>query len=256
MKILFFLLITLNLSQASDPWTLSDEEQNPDTQDILIKKSDKYLRNESMIYDLNTDLGIKDQRKYTGTDSHKFGLAGHVSGDYEHFSDILGVEFNYMYRSKSYNQMWYGFQVFQHKTLFNSITQNITPEAGDNANDESQYQRPQYTKNTISSLGIGIGHRFKLLTDFFSSDDVFEMVEVYGNYIVLNESFIKKQYLGYGLSTNYGIHKRSSSHFFYGGKFSYNLASVSREAIGNEKKSDRSLSLGWLSMAFEMGWFF
>ena len=62
MKLLIVLLTFLNISLATDPWTLSEEEQNPDTQDILIKKPEKYLRNESVIYDLNTDLGIKDQK--------------------------------------------------------------------------------------------------------------------------------------------------------------------------------------------------
>jgi hypothetical protein len=256
MKLLIVLLTFLNISLATDPWTLSEEEQNPDTQDILIKKPEKYLRNESVIYDLNTDLGIKDQKKYTGSDTHRFGLAAHVSGDYEHVNHLLGYEFNYMYRSQSYTQLWYGFQFFRHQTYFDSITQNQTAEVGDNANDESQYQRPKDTKNLISSLGLGVGHRFKFLTEIFSTDDVFETVDIFGNYLVLNENFIKKQYIGYGLTTNYGIHKRSSTHLFYGGKFSYNIASVTRDAIGDEKKNDRSLSLGWLSLAFELGWFF
>ncbi len=55
MKLLIMLLTFLNISLATDPWTLSEEEQNPDTQHILIKKREKYLRNESVIYYLNTE---------------------------------------------------------------------------------------------------------------------------------------------------------------------------------------------------------
>lgn len=256
MKYLILIILFSQNLLAADLYTLTEEEKNPDTQDILINQPEKYLRDESMIYDLNSDLGIRDQRKYTGTDNNKFAVAGHISGDYEHFNDILGLEFNYMHRSEKYNKMWYGFQLFQHRTFFDSITQNQDPKAGDNANDESQFHRPNNVKSTVFAGGLGLGYRFKLLMEFFPTDDVFETVDVFANYIIMDETFIKKKYQGYGLTTNYGIHKRSSSTYFYGGKLSYNLAAVTREALGDEKKADRSFAIGWLSLAFEMGFFF
>jgi hypothetical protein len=111
-------------------------------------------------------------------------------------------------------------------------------------------------KNKIFAGGLGVGYRFKLLMEFFPTEDVFESIDVYVNYLTLNETFINRNYQGYGLTTNYSIHKRSSSKYFYGGKFSYNVASVTRAAIGDESKSDRSFALGWLSVAFEMGFFY
>jgi hypothetical protein len=76
------------------------------------------------------------------------------------------------------------------------------------------------------------------------------------NGVQLNESFIDREYRGYGLTANYGIHKRTSTSFFWGGKMSYNFASVTRRPIVNEPRKDRSLTLGWLSFAFELGIFF
>jgi hypothetical protein len=254
-----YLLLIILFSQnifALDPYELSDEEKNPSTQDVLIKQPEKYLRDDSMIYDLNTELGIKDQRKYTGTDRNKFAIAGHVSGDYERFSDLLGLEFNYMHKSERYSQIWYGAQLFQHRTMFDAITQNQAAEAGDNPNDESQTQRPNNVKDTILGVGVGVGYRFKLLMEFFPTEDVFETVDVYGNFLTMNETYIDRSYKGYGLTTNYSIHKRSSSTYFYGGKLSYNLGVVTRDAIGTESEGDRSFSIGWLSLAFEMGVFF
>lgn len=251
---LALLLLPLNLF-AANFFELTDEELNPESEEILIKKHEKHLRNESMIYNLNTDLGIKDQRRYTGTDENRFSGAFHVSGDYEHINDILGVELSYMRRSTRYNQFWYGAQLFRHNTYFDAITQNSTSNST-NVNAESRSVRPGGTKNTVTATGIGMSYRFKLLLDFYPTEDVFESVEVFANAISLNESFISRTYKGYGLTTSYGIHKRSSTAFFYGGKFSYNVASVTREAIVNESKSDRSLSLGWLSLGFEMGFFY
>ncbi len=253
---IFFLFFVPTLSLAQDFLHLSQEERDPEAQEVLIQKPEKFLRNESMIYDLNTNIGIKDQRRYTGNDRNRVSLAGHISSDYEHPMDILGLEFTYMKRSTRYNQIWYGFQFFQHRTYFDAITQNQEAETGDNSNDESQFNRPGNTKNTILAGGLGVGYRFKLLLDFFQTEDMFESIDVFANYLNLNETFIGKKYNGYGLTTNYGLHKRVSTNYFYGGKLSYNLATVTRPALGNEKPGDRSFALGWLSVAFELGLFF
>lgn len=256
MKNLFLFFFLSLPAFAADPFDLTEEEINPETEEILLKKPEKYLRSESIIYDLDTDLGIKDQRQYTGTDKNRMSLAGHISSNYEQLQDIMGIEATYMRRSDRYNRIWYGAQFFQHKANFDAVASNQTAGPGDNVNDDSQFQRPGNAKNTIMAGGLGVGYRFKLLLDFFPTEDWFESVDVFVNYLRLNEDFIDETYTGYGLSTNYGIHKRSSTSFFYGGKISYNVASVTRPAIGDEKKTDRSLTLGWLSLAFEMGSFF
>ena len=252
MKYLILLLLPLNI--YADVYTLTEEELSPEAEEILIQKPEKYLRNESMIYDFNTNLGIKDQRQYTGSDRNRFSVAGHISGDYEQLSDLFGGEVTYMRRSTHFTQIWYGAQFFQHKAVFDALTQN--QKEGDDPNAESNFQRPGDAKNTVMGIGLGVGYRFKFFLDFFETEDVFESVDVFINGIQFDESFIDQKYRGYGLTTNYGIHKRSSTNYFYGGKLSYNVATVTREALGNESKDDRSLALGWLSLAFELGFFF
>lgn len=249
------LLLLIPLSTFAGIFDIPEEELNPEAEEVLIKKPEKYLRNESMIYDLNTDLGIKDQRQYTGSDRNRLSLAGHVSGAYEHANEILGGELTYMRRSTLYNQVWWGAQFFQHRAYFDAVTQNRRTTST-NPNAESNYKRPGDVKDSIMAAGLGAGYRFKLLLDFFQTEDMFESVDVFVNGMEFNEKYIKQKYRGYGLTTNYGIHKRSSTSFFYGGKLSYNVATVTRKAIGDESKSDRSLSLGWLSVAFEMGLFY
>lgn len=253
MKYLLFILLPLNVF-AQNFYDMTEEELNPDSEEILIKKPEKYLRNESMIYDLNTDIGIKDQRRYTGTDRNRFSIAGHINGNYEQVTDILGAEVTYMRRSARYHQAWWGAQFFQHNTYFDTITQNHMASA--TPNSEGSFPRPGNVKNAVMAAGLGAGYRFKLLLDFFPTEDVFESIDVFVNGVQLNETYIDKKYLGYGLTTNYGIHKRSSTNYFYGGKFSYNVASVTRDSLGEESKRQRSLTLGWLSLAFELGFFF
>lgn len=256
MKYLILFLLFSHSALALNPFELSDEERNPDTEQVLIKKPEKYLRNESMLYDLDNDLGIRDQRKYTGTDSNKISIAGSISSDYEHLDELLGFEFNYMHRTKNYSQLWYGFQIFQHNTFFDAITQNQDKEAGDNVNADSQFQRPTDSKTNVLAGGLGVGYRFKLLMEFFPTEDVFESVDVFVNYLTMKDNFIDANYKGYGLTTSYGIHKRVSAKYFFGGKMAYNLGSVTRSAIGDESSSDRSFALGWLTLGLEAGFFF
>lgn len=253
MTYLLLLLLPLQVFAAS-VFDLSEEELNPEAEEILIKKPEKHLRNESMIYDLNTNLGIKDQRRFTGTDRNRFAIGGLVNGNYEQLGDIFGGEVSYMRRSTRYNQFWYGAQFFQQRAVFDAITQNHT--SGSNPNGEAATQRPGSSKNTVMAAGLGVGYRFKMLLDFYPTEDVFESVDVFFNGVQLNESFVDKVYRGYGLTANYGIHKRSSTSFFYGGKLSYNIASVAREQLGTESKRERSLTLGWLALGFEIGFFY
>lgn len=250
----YLLLLLISFPVFAGPFDLSEEELNPEAEDVLIKKREKYLRDESMIYDFNTDLGIKDQRQYTGSDRNRFSVSGLINANYEQIADVFGGDVTYMRRSTRYNQIWWGGQFFTQKVTFDAVTQNRSN--GDATSGEAAYQRPGSTKDTVMAGGLGVGYRFKLLLDFFPTEDVFEQIDVFANYVMFDETYVKKKYQGYGLTANYGIHKRSSTSFFYGGKLSYNIASVTREAIADEKKSDRSLALGWLALGFEMGFFF
>jgi hypothetical protein len=244
----------LSNNSHAEFYDLSEEETLPQAEEILIKKPEKFLRHESMIYDLDTELGIEDQRRYTGSDINRFSLAAHLSANYEQLTDILGFEVNYMRRSTRYNQFFYGAQFFQHKTYFDTISQNASGAGG--VNTESSFKRPGNVKNTVLGFGLGMGYRFKLLLDFYPTEDVFETIDVFLNSIQLTENYIGKTYRGPGLSTNYGLHKRSGNNFIYGAKISYNVASVTRSAITNERKSSRSLSLGWLSFGLEIGFYY
>lgn len=241
---------------AQNVFDLTDAEKDPSAEDILLKKPEKYLRNESMIYDFDSNLGIKDQRRWTGQDKNRISLAGHLSFDYEHLTQTQGADFNYMRRADNHSQFWYGFQIFTHKTRFDAITQNPSATSSTNTNSDAKKPRPNDAKESILAGGLGVGYRFKFFLDFLDTENVFESVDVFANYVTMNDDYLSETYTGYGMTANYGIHKRSSTSFFYGMKFSYNLASVTRPAIGDEKKRERSLSLGWGTLALEIGSFF
>jgi hypothetical protein len=248
MMYLFALLALLGTSAFAYDWRLSEEELNPTAEDVLLRRPEKHQRSEAMIYDLNTELGIKDQRRFTGNDWNRISFAGHLSSDYEHFTDILGIEAAYMRRSARYDRIWWALQFFNHRTYFDAIAENSADASGGAV--------PNNSRTTVMAGGAGVGYRFRLLLDFWPLDDVFENVDVFVNYLTLNESFFDRSYRGYGLTANYGIHKRSGVSFFYGGKISYNFAAMRRGALNNEPVSQRSFAIGWLSLALEFGYYY
>jgi hypothetical protein len=247
---LLLLLFSFTAFADVDPFDLPQEEYDPPTEDILLKKADKFQRSESVIYDLDTDLGIKDQRRYTGNDANRFSVSGHLNASYEHPQNLYGVEATYMHRLRRYNNIWIGGQFFNHFSRFGTVSDNAT------TGPEAAVKRSSDVKNTITAFGLGVGYRFKLLLDFWATENVFENIEVFANYLSMKENGIDETYRGYGLTAAYGIHKRSSTNFFYGGKLAYNAGSVVREGQSGESKSDRTLPLGWMSMAFEIGFFY
>lgn len=254
MKKLFFLLL-LPTSLLASPLEPTYEELNPSTEDILIRKKEKYLREESMIYNFNSSLGIKDQRQYTGSDKNRLSLAGHINANYEHFQNLIGGEVTYMRRTDSFSRIWYGGQVFTVQANFDSITQ--TPRTQSTSpTAESNLIRTGDAKNSLMAFGLGAGYRFKFFFDLFQAEDWFENVDVFVNALQMSDKLVKKNYVGPGFTASYGFHKRSGTSFFYGGKFSYNIGSVTRPALGDETKKERSLTLGWASLALEMGFFF
>ncbi len=252
MKIFIILALFSFQVFSNDVYEIGEEERSPESEEVLVNKPEKYLLHESMIYDFNTELGIKDQRQYTGSDNGRFMASLHLSGQYEHLSELLGFEINYLAKTSSYDHIWWGFQLFQHNTYFKTITQN--PTSGGSGSD-STYVRDNSVKNKILGFGPGLGYRFKLLLDFFPTEDTFETIDVFFNGLFLEESFIEERYQGYGISTSYGLHKRTRTSYFYGAKFSYHLGNVTRRQIESESEGERTLTLGWLSLAFNVGFF-
>lgn len=251
---IYFIVFLLPLSLIAKSFELPTEEVDPETEEILLNKPEKYLLHESMVYNFDSNLGIKEQRTYTGSDRNKVSISGHLSGNYEHLNQLLGGEISYQRRTVSYDQLWWGARFFQYQTKFGNITQNHPTSSVPNS--EGNIQRDNNSKNNVTGIGLGLAYRFKLLLDFYRTEDVFEMIEVFVNNIQMNDDWIKKSYQGYVLSTSFGLHKRSGSSSFYGAKYTYHIGTATRAAISNESAKDRSFALGWSSIAFEFGIFY
>ncbi len=229
---------------------VSDEERNPSEADILHKKSEKYLHDESSLRLYNSELGIYDERYWTGRDRHMITASAQLNGQFEYLSRLNSFDFSYRYRSKNWHKLWYSALYKSTQTDFRTITQNRSSNGSDT---EGAFQRPNDADQAIQTFGLGASYRFKFLPDFLNLERWFVTTSVYATYNTLAEDFTQFRYRGWGMIADYGLHYRSRTSFFFGGKFTYNLAWVERSQRSNESQSDRSLSLGWFSLGLEMG---
>ncbi len=243
-----------SLDKPDEVFEINTDEINPSLDTIENKRPAQFLRNESIIQDTNSSLGVKTNKRWTGLDHHKLSGSFHLHGNYESLGGLTGFEVTYLNRRPSWDNIWWGATIKRTQTYFKHLANN--PDDGSSTNADSAFPRPSTARETLLTYGLGMAYRFKFFLDFFKTQDVFENVQVFATYNQLNESYLDKVYQGYGMTADYAISKRSSSNFFYGGKLSYNLALVTREAISDEKVQERSLSLGWFSLAFEMGYLF
>lgn len=259
MKIFFmtFILFSLSLSQGfaqSRPILYQDEENYTKmTNDQLLEKKDVTLQDDSIIYDLNKDTGVKDKSHYTGRDGYK--LSGHYMGNVElnKFTDISAFEFNF---SKRFAEIWVETFVGRTAATFKAISENKKSNINALSTSEARYIRPDNSSETLLSAGVGIGYRFKMIYQFIDTTDVFETISAFVTRHILDESFRGTNYNGYGFRADYGIHKRSTTSFFYGAKASYNFGAVKRRLNDGESRSEGTLSLSWLALGFEAGYYF
>ncbi len=226
-----------------EAFELTPEELDPSETEIL-KYQEKRTWDESLVSPYNSDLGISDDKRYTGKDRNKLSAAFHLNGQYERLQELRSLEVTWLRRSEAWHKLWWGATYRRAESQWDEITSN------NQSGGESEFDRPGDADQTINTFGLGFGYRFKLFLDFFETRDVFESVQVFGTYNTLAEGFTGDNYKGYGMTADYGLHKRTRASFFYGGKFTYNIAWV------EGPESNRTLSLGWYTFALEAGFIF
>lgn len=238
----------------SRPQLYQEEENYKNlSNDELIEKKDLTMQNESIIYDLNKNTGIKDKSHYTGKDNYKF--SGHYFGNIEvnKFTNISTFEMNY---SVKISNFWVESFIGRTSSTFKTISENKTKNNNALSTSEARYIRPDDSKETLLSLGLGIGYRFKFIYRFLETTDIFETVSAFATRHILDESYRGTNYNGYGFRADYGIHKRATTSFFYGVKGSYNIGAVKRRLEDGESRSEGTLSLSWLALGIEAGYYF
>lgn len=215
-----------------------------------------YFSNNSILQNENLESGLIEDSHYTRKDKGRVSVSVGLSADYEDFTKIQNIELTYLSKIENYLDSWWGIQVKRTTGKYTAFANERTTTSTATADSDALITRGESIQ-TMTIIGAGVSYRFKsFFSDNISTDRIFEVVSVFGNYIDHQDAKTLLKYQGYGLSADYGLHYRSGKSFFYGGKFSYNIVSLSREAKSDEKLQDRSLVFGWLNIGLELGYYY
>jgi len=211
-----------------------------------------YLSEESLLIE-ETDDGLYADDYYTAKDDNRFFLSYQFSTDYEETNSVTSLEMGYQSKFNNFKDTWFTINLKRTIAQYDAIAQELASSSDANADaNETRFDSEQ----TFTTIGFGIGYRFKALTDFVESDRFFETIFSVLNYSAHLDSSTSTKYNGFGMSMDYGLHYRATNTFYYGAKLSYNILPMVREPVDEEKRQDRSLVFGWTALGFEIGYFY
>ena len=211
----------------------------------LRENKEVFLFNESILIE---DQGGYTEASYTGTDRNRFSIGYHLSSNYQDPGEISSLEILFSRQLQGYTEPWISFMVKRTSAQYDALAEEINSANGN--------IRRSGSDQSFTTVGLGGGYRFKTFSKAFGFDRLFETLDAYLTYNVHLDGADDTNYQGFGLQTDYGLHYRAAESFFYGGKLSYNITTVEREKKDDEKLIDRSLVFGWLSLGFEIGYYY
>ncbi|MBC74943.1 MAG: hypothetical protein CME64_02920 [Halobacteriovoraceae bacterium] len=215
------------------------------TTGAIERNKQLYLYKESV---LEQDMDGYSEEFFTGEDKNRLSLSYQFSANVRDFVELNSIELILSRELQDYANTWISVMAKRTTGKYEAFADDIDTSNGANSR--------KGTDQTFTTFGAGAGYRFKALTAVFESSRVFETVDAFLTYNTHVDGLDSESYQGFGIQTDYGLHRRSGRSFYYGGKLSYNIASLARSKKGDEKLEDRSLVFGWLSMGFEMGYYY
>lgn len=191
--------------------------------------------------------GIFLQDYSTTSDQSRISFLYHINSDAESAFELTTMEFIY---AKKFEFAW--LEVFASRTSarFSEITEM-------NTNIGTDFLDQRESTDSLFSFGAGIMYRSQFMKSLLDTDKVFESTSFSLAYHSFTEEFRAESYKGPGIKADFGIHRRASRGMHYGIKMSYNLAEVKKAAeFDTDTSSDRSLLLTWLSIGFDLSFYF
>lgn len=211
----------------------------------LRANEEVFLFNESVLME---DQGGYSEAIYTGADRNRFSIGAHVSSNYKDPGELSSLEILFSRQLETFTELWISLMLKNTKANYEAVAEEIQSANGDVEREGSD--------QSFTTVGAGGGYRFKALSKAFGFTRVFETVDAYLTYNLHLDGAADARYQGFGLQTDYGLHYREAESFFYGAKLSYNISTVKRSAEEDEKLIERSLVFGWLSLGFELGYYY
>lgn len=191
---------------------------------------------------IDTELGVTNQDYHIQDDTQRLSLLAHTQSDLSKAMDYYSFELSYALRVSN---IWVEAFLAQTNATFSALFADQDATTGITNSEASE---------KLLTGGIGLGYRFNVIQELLSGEKWYETVQSFLTYSILDESQSGERFQGFGWRADYGVHYRSDHKTHYGARLSYHVSSLVRGALDEtENRSDRSLTSGVLSLAFEYG---
>lgn len=256
MTFTYLFLILFSLLNTAKAELKYYDKADINKQDEILEKKEVTLINEEFISSTDEELGLVEDARYSGVDTSQYSVLGHTAFHHSLLSSHAGVEVNYARKISNFWLELFFAQINSTWRIVGENRQNADPTTTGSATvvSEDTLFRGKDTTEKLTQFGGGLRYRFKFFWEFFNNERLFQTVSALITYTSLQEGETGEKYTGLGPRVDYGIQKRSSKHFFYGLRFSYQLAFVKRKSKDSlEGTNNRRINLAWPSFAFELG---
>jgi hypothetical protein len=196
---------------------------------------------------IDEEIGVQLDTYSTEQDTAKGSFGLMMSSNLKDAAGLTTFEFTY---SQKYKKVWLEGYISQTSAKTKRLTDynsNIATPTSDLLEESSD----------ITQFGFGAMYRTTYIQNIIPSSRFFETTSALATYNQFEDVVSEQSYSGFGVKADLGLHYRLSPQWHIGGKFSYNLSTVKREAeFEEEKPNDRSLLLRWVSVGAELSIYF
>ena len=203
-----------------------------------------------MFYSLNSmaasELVLNTESTFNPSHDNRFSFMLGFNPSLSRAADLSNFAFSY---GKQLESFWFDSNVLMTRGLFGEFSANNQPATG--ATDSQLLTQ----ENTLTTIGVGIGRETRYAQTLLPFDDIYELMAANLTYNMYKEDFSGKSYAGPGLLAKFSVYKKFNEYFSAGAHFNYNLAVVEREKENNETTSARSLTLGFLTVGFDLSFY-
>jgi hypothetical protein len=192
------------------------------------------------------ELNLNTDSDYNPSFNNRFSFMLGFNSSLTKSADLSNFAFSY---AKHLDNFWVDSNIIMTKGLFQEMSAN-NPVATGATNDQLAAQ-----KNTLTTIGLGIGRETRYAQLILPFDGIYEFMAADLTYNIYKEDFSGKSFNGPGLLAKYSVYKRFNDYFSAGAHFNYTLAVVQKAQEFDESSSARSLTLGFLTIGFEVSFF-
>lgn len=194
-----------------------------------------------------SELTIRSESTFNPTHTNRFSFMAGVNPSLTKSGDMSNFTFSYGRKLESY---WIDTNFAMNKGLFKKFSANNPSATG--ATDEQLEEQ----QNSLTTIGVGIGRETRYAQTLLPFDDIYELMAANLTYNSYKEDFSGKSFSGPGLLAKFSVYKRFGDYFSAGAHFNYNLAVVKRaQDVDTETNSQRSLTLGFLTMGIDLSFY-